>query len=91
MGIIKTLDMKIAIKLRGIYDKFFNPSQPQFTINCEKDKNVIQKMIYERIVGGATSDGSSYGTNRNRCLRECKIHILQVSKQLEVYILERTA
>ena len=52
MGIIKTLDMKIAIKLRGIYGKFFNPSQPQFTINCEKNKEVIQKMIYERIVGG---------------------------------------
>ena len=44
--------MKIAIKLRGIYGKFFNHSQPQFTINCEKDKDVIQKMIYERIVGG---------------------------------------
>ena len=52
MGIIKTLDMKIAIKLRGIYGRLFNPSQPQFTINCEKDKDVIQKMIYERIVGG---------------------------------------
>ena len=51
MGIIKTLDMKIAIKLRGIYGRLFNPSQPQFTINCEKDTDVIQKMIYERIVG----------------------------------------
>ena len=91
MEIIKIIDRKIAIKMRGIYGRLFNPSQPQFTINCEKDKDVIQKMIYERIVGGATSDGSSYGTNRNRCLRECKIHILQVSKQLEVYILERTA
>lgn len=68
MGIIKTLDMKLAIKMRGVYGKVFHPSLPQFTLGCEKNKNVIQKMIYEHILGGATSNGGSYGTNRNRCL-----------------------
>ena len=52
MEFIKSLDRTLAIKMRGIYGRLFNPTQPQFTINCEKDKDVIQKMIYERIVGG---------------------------------------
>ena len=52
MGIIKTLDMKLAIKMRGVYGKVFHPSLPQFTLGCEKNKNVIQKMIYEHILGG---------------------------------------
>lgn len=52
MGIIKSLDMKIAIKMRSVYGRLFHPSQPQFTIYCEKNKDVIQKIIYDRIVGG---------------------------------------
>lgn len=52
MGIIKTIDMKLAIKMRSVYGKLFHPSQPQFTMNCEKNKNMIQKVIYERILGG---------------------------------------
>lgn len=52
MGIIKALDIKLAIKMRGVYGKLFHPSQPQYTLNCEKNKDAIQRLIYELILGG---------------------------------------
>ena len=52
MGIIKALDIKLAIKMRGAYGKLFRPSQPQYTLNCEKDKDAIQRLICELIRGG---------------------------------------
>lgn len=64
MGIIKALDIKLAIKMRSVYGKLFHPSQPQYTLNCEKDKDTIQRLIYELILG-ATPNGSPYGANRN--------------------------
>lgn len=52
MGIIKNVDKFFAIKLRSLYGKIFHPSQPQFTLNCEKDKERIQCLIYEKIMEG---------------------------------------
>lgn len=52
MGVIKELDKTLTIKLRSLYGKVFHPSQPQFTLNCEKDKEKIQRIIYDKIVEG---------------------------------------
>lgn len=52
MGIIKNIDRILAIKLRSIYGKVFHPDQPQFTLDCEKDKEKIQKIIYDKIIEG---------------------------------------
>lgn len=52
MGIIKEIDKTLAIKLRSLYGRAFHPSQPQFTLDCEKDKDKIQKIIFDKIIEG---------------------------------------
>lgn len=52
MGIIKDMDKTLTIKLRSLYGKIFHPNQPQFTLDCEKDKEKIQQIIYDKIIEG---------------------------------------
>lgn len=46
------MDKTLTIKLRSLYGKIFHPNQPQFTLDCEKDKEKIQQIIYDKIIEG---------------------------------------
>lgn len=52
MGTLKDLDKSLVMKLRGLYAKLLSLPKQNVTDNCEKDKDKIQKIIAERILGG---------------------------------------
>lgn len=52
MGIIKDIDRRLAIRLRGVYGRLFRTYDPNCTEDCEKDKETIMRLIAERIHEG---------------------------------------
>lgn len=54
MGIINlNLYIKIIFSLRRLYSVVFKPSHVYYTLYCERDKNTIQKIIYDKIRSGS--------------------------------------